>query len=99
VPFFGGIDIIANNAAIIRDGFIFKADALDWDAVIGNNLSTPFHVLAAATPVLRAQAKALRGGTASGWGGIVNIVSTRPPGFTATTARPPMPAPRQGCWA
>jgi NAD(P)-dependent dehydrogenase (short-subunit alcohol dehydrogenase family) len=76
VQCFGGIDIIANNAAIIRDGFIFKADALDWDAVIRNNLSTPFHVLAAATPVLRAQAKALRGGTPYGWGRIVNIVST-----------------------
>jgi NAD(P)-dependent dehydrogenase (short-subunit alcohol dehydrogenase family) len=73
---FGGIDIVVNNAAIIRDGFIFKADPLDWDAVIRNNLSTPFHVLAAATPVLRAQAKALRGGTPYGWGRIVNIVST-----------------------
>jgi NAD(P)-dependent dehydrogenase (short-subunit alcohol dehydrogenase family) len=41
VPCFGGIDIIVNNAAIIHDGFIFKADALDWGAVIGNNLSTP----------------------------------------------------------
>jgi NAD(P)-dependent dehydrogenase (short-subunit alcohol dehydrogenase family) len=69
---FGGIDIVVNNAAIIRDGFIFQAEPLDWDAVIGNNLSRPFHVLAAATPVLRAQAKALRGGTPYGWGRIVN---------------------------
>jgi NAD(P)-dependent dehydrogenase (short-subunit alcohol dehydrogenase family) len=73
---FGGIDIVVNNAAILRDGFIFKADALDYDAVIRNNLSTPFHVLAAATPVLRAQSKALRGGAPYGWGRIVNIVST-----------------------
>jgi NAD(P)-dependent dehydrogenase (short-subunit alcohol dehydrogenase family) len=73
---FGGLDIVVNNAAISRDGFIFKADALDWDAVIRNNLTAPFHVLAAATPVLRAQAKALRGGAPYGWGRIVNIVST-----------------------
>jgi NAD(P)-dependent dehydrogenase (short-subunit alcohol dehydrogenase family) len=73
---FGGLDIVVNNAAILRDGFIFKADALDWDAVIRNNLSAAFHVLAAAAPVLRAQTKALRGGTPYAWGRIVNIVST-----------------------
>ena len=73
---FGGLDIVVNNAAIIRDAFIFKADALAWDAVIRNNLSAPFHVLAAATPVMREQAKALRGGTPYRWGRIVNIVSS-----------------------
>jgi NAD(P)-dependent dehydrogenase (short-subunit alcohol dehydrogenase family) len=73
---FGGLDIVVNNAAILRDGFIFKADALDWDAVIRNNLSAAFHVLAAAAPVMRAQTKALRGGTPYAWGRIVNIVST-----------------------
>jgi len=73
---FGGLDIVVNNAAILRDGFIFKTDALDWDAVIRNNLSAAFHVLAAATPVMRAQTKALRGGTPYAWGRIINIVST-----------------------
>jgi NAD(P)-dependent dehydrogenase (short-subunit alcohol dehydrogenase family) len=73
---FGGLDIVVNNAAILRDGFIFKADALDWDAVIRNNLSAAFHVLAAAAPVMRAQTKALRGGTPYAWGRIINIVST-----------------------
>jgi NAD(P)-dependent dehydrogenase (short-subunit alcohol dehydrogenase family) len=73
---FGGIDIVVNNAAILRDAFIFKADPLDWDAVIRNNLSAPFHVLAAAAPVMRAQAKALRGGAPYAWGRVVNIVST-----------------------
>ena len=73
---FGGIDIVVNNAAIIRDAFIFKADPLAWDAVIRNNLSAPFHVLAAATPVMREQTKSKRGGGAYGWGRIVNIVST-----------------------
>jgi NAD(P)-dependent dehydrogenase (short-subunit alcohol dehydrogenase family) len=73
---FGGLDIIVNNAAIRRDGFLFSADALDWDAVIRNNLSAAFHLLAAAASILRAQAKALRGGTPYAWGRIVNIVST-----------------------
>jgi NAD(P)-dependent dehydrogenase (short-subunit alcohol dehydrogenase family) len=73
---FGGIDIVVNNAAILRDAFIFKADPLNWDAVIRTNLTAPFHVLAAATPVMREQTKALRGGTPYSWGRIVNIVST-----------------------
>jgi NAD(P)-dependent dehydrogenase (short-subunit alcohol dehydrogenase family) len=73
---FGGLDIVVNNAAILRDGFIFKADALDWDAVIRNNLSAAFHVLAAATPLMRAQTKTLRGGTPYAWGRIINVVST-----------------------
>jgi NAD(P)-dependent dehydrogenase (short-subunit alcohol dehydrogenase family) len=68
---FGGIDIVVNNAAILRDAFVFKADPEAWDAVIRTNLSAPFHVLAAATPLMRDQAKAGRGG-----GRIVNIVST-----------------------
>src|SRR5258705_6959895 len=72
---FGGLDIVVNNAAILRDAFIFRADPLAWDAVLRNNLSAPFHVLAAATPLLRDQLKAGRGGE-SGWGRIVNIVSS-----------------------
>lgn len=73
---FGGLDIVVNNAAIIRDAFIFKADPLAWDAVIRTNLSAPFHVLAAATPVMREQAKAERGSKPYAWGRIVNIVSS-----------------------
>jgi NAD(P)-dependent dehydrogenase (short-subunit alcohol dehydrogenase family) len=72
---FGGLDIVVNNAAILRDAFIFKADPLAWDAVLRNNLTAAFHILAAATPILRDQMKAGRGG-AAGWGRIVNIVST-----------------------
>ena len=39
VKTFGGIDIVVNNAAILRDAFVFRADPRDWDAVINNNLS------------------------------------------------------------
>jgi NAD(P)-dependent dehydrogenase (short-subunit alcohol dehydrogenase family) len=71
---FGGIDIVVNNAAILRDAFIFKAHTADFDTVIRNNLSVPFYLLAAATPFMRDQAKAGRGG--GKWGRIVNIVSS-----------------------
>jgi NAD(P)-dependent dehydrogenase (short-subunit alcohol dehydrogenase family) len=73
---FGGLDIVVNAAAILRDGFIFKAEPENWDAVLRTNLSAAFHVLAAATPVMREQAKANRGGNPYAWGRIVNIVST-----------------------
>ena len=68
---FSGLDIVVNGAAILRDHFIFKSDPEAWDAVIRTNLSAAYHVLAAATPVLREQAKGERR-----WGRIVNIVST-----------------------
>jgi NAD(P)-dependent dehydrogenase (short-subunit alcohol dehydrogenase family) len=68
---FGAIDIVVNNAAIIRDGFIFKSDPAAWDAVLRTNLTGAQRLLAAATPAMREQAKAGRAP-----GAIVNIVST-----------------------
>lgn len=73
---FGGVDIVVNNAAILRDAFVFKADPGNWDAVIRNNLSGPFYLTAAASAVMREQGKAGRGGGSYGWGRIVNIIST-----------------------
>jgi NAD(P)-dependent dehydrogenase (short-subunit alcohol dehydrogenase family) len=71
VEHFGALDLVVNNAAILRDGFIFKANPANWDAVLRTNLSAPFYVLAAATPHLREQAKAGRAP-----GRIVNITSS-----------------------
>lgn len=68
---FGRLDIVVNNAAILRDGFIFKAERASWDQVIATNLSGAFALLAAATPVMR---DAIKAGGAPGR--IVNIVST-----------------------
>jgi NAD(P)-dependent dehydrogenase (short-subunit alcohol dehydrogenase family) len=68
---FGGVDIVVNNAAIIRDAFIFKSDHAAWDAVLRTNLTGAQRLLAAATPAMRSQAKAGRAP-----GAIVNIVST-----------------------
>jgi NAD(P)-dependent dehydrogenase (short-subunit alcohol dehydrogenase family) len=76
VKSFGGIDIVVNNAAILRDAFVFRADPRDWDAVIRNNLSAPFYLINAATAVMREQGKSGRGGAAYDWGRIINIVSS-----------------------
>ena len=67
----GAIDVVVNNAAILRDAFIFKADRANWDRVIANNLSSAFTLLAAATPAMREQQKAGRAPAR-----IVNIVSS-----------------------
>jgi len=77
VETFGGVDLVVNNAAILRDAFVFKADAGDWDAVIRNNLSGPFYLTSAASAVMREQGKSGRGGPRGyAWGRIVNIVSS-----------------------
>jgi NAD(P)-dependent dehydrogenase (short-subunit alcohol dehydrogenase family) len=68
---FGAVDIIVNNAAILRDGFIFKSDPAAWDAVLRTNLTGAQRLLAAATPAMREQVK---NGRAAG--AIVNIVSS-----------------------
>lgn len=73
---FGGLDILVNNAAILRDAFVFKAAPLDWEAVIRTNLSAAFYLINAATPAMRQQAKDGRGSAPYDWGRIVNIVST-----------------------
>lgn len=67
----GALDIIVNNAAIIRDGFIFKSSRDAWDATIRTNLTGAYQLLSTAAPVLREQAK---NGRAPG--SIVNIAST-----------------------
>jgi NAD(P)-dependent dehydrogenase (short-subunit alcohol dehydrogenase family) len=77
VKSFGGIDIVVNNAAILRDAFVFRADPGDWDAVIRNNLSAAFYMINAASGVMRDQGKTGRGGKDGyDWGRIVNIVSS-----------------------
>lgn len=68
---FGAVDIVVNNAAILRDGFIFKSARDDWQRVLEVNLHAPFAVLAAATPVMRDQVKAGRPP-----GRIVNVISS-----------------------
>jgi NAD(P)-dependent dehydrogenase (short-subunit alcohol dehydrogenase family) len=68
---FGSVDLVVNNAAILRDSLIFKADPEAFEAVIRTNLTGAYRMLAAATPVMRDQQKSGRAP-----GAIVNIVST-----------------------
>ena len=72
----GRLDIVINNAAILRDHFIFKARPNDFEEVVRVNLAGYYYVLAAASPVFREQAKAGSHGESYHWGRVVNIVST-----------------------
>ncbi|PWT71562.1 MAG: 3-hydroxyacyl-CoA dehydrogenase [Proteobacteria bacterium] len=68
---FGAIDIVINNAAILRDAFIFKSNRGSFERVLRTNLIGAYAVLAAATPWMREAVKRERTP-----GRIVNIVST-----------------------
>jgi NAD(P)-dependent dehydrogenase (short-subunit alcohol dehydrogenase family) len=73
---FGGLDIIVNNAAILRDAFLFKGNRADFEAVVATDLTAAYDLLRAATPVFRENAKRQRGGEPYGWGRIITIGST-----------------------
>lgn len=68
---YGAIDMVVNNAAILRDAFIFKGERANFERVIATNLTGAFSLLAAATPAMREAAK---NGRAPGR--IVNMIST-----------------------
>ncbi len=61
----GSLDILVNNAGIQHTATIAAFPPERWDAVIGLNLSVPFHCMQAAIP----------GMVAAGWGRIINIAS------------------------
>jgi NAD(P)-dependent dehydrogenase (short-subunit alcohol dehydrogenase family) len=95
----GGVDLLVNNAAIIRDAFVFKGEPSDWDAVIHNNLNAAYYLINAATPVMREQHKAGRPkpGGGYGWGRIVNIGSTA--GFYGNLGQAAYGAAKAGLFA
>jgi len=63
---FGRIDIVVNNAGILRDRMIFNMSEEDWDAVINVHLKGSFACTRAAAPHMRQQKS----------GRIINITST-----------------------
>ena len=52
---FGRIDIVVNNAGILRDRMIFNMSEEEWDAVIAVHLKGAFACTRAAAPHMRAQ--------------------------------------------
>ncbi len=63
---FGRVDIIVNNAGILRDRMIFNMTEEEWDAVINTHLKGAFAVARAAAPHMRQQKS----------GRIINMTST-----------------------
>jgi len=63
---FGGIDIVVNNAGILRDRMIFNMTEEEWDAVISTHLKGTFAVTRAAAPHMRERK----------WGRFINMTST-----------------------
>lgn len=53
VKHFGGLDIVVNNAGVIRDRTLAKMTEDEWNAVIQTNLTGVFHVSRAAAAHLR----------------------------------------------
>jgi NAD(P)-dependent dehydrogenase (short-subunit alcohol dehydrogenase family) len=67
-------DILIHAAAILRDGFVFKADPFDFDAVLRTSLHGGFYLTRAAADRMRTQAKDAGGQWPSGR--IVHLIST-----------------------
>ncbi len=52
---FGRIDVVVNNAGILRDRMIFNMTEEEWDAVIDTHLKGTFAVTRAAAPYMKEQ--------------------------------------------
>ncbi len=63
---FGRLDIVVNNAGILRDRMIFNMTEEEWDGVINTHLKGCFSVTRAAVPHMRERK----------WGRIINMTST-----------------------
>jgi NAD(P)-dependent dehydrogenase (short-subunit alcohol dehydrogenase family) len=55
VDSFGRIDVVVNNAGILRDRFFFNMPVEDWRAVIDVHLNGSFYVSRAAAPYFKSQ--------------------------------------------
>jgi NAD(P)-dependent dehydrogenase (short-subunit alcohol dehydrogenase family) len=66
VDHFGRVDIVVNNAGIVRDRMIFNMTEEEWDAVIAVHLKGSFAVTRAVAPRFREQR----------WGRFINMTST-----------------------
>lgn len=60
VQTFGGLDIVVNNAGILRDAFLAGMTKEQWDAVVAVHMTGHFHVLRHAAEYWKAEHKAGR---------------------------------------
>ncbi len=61
----GRIDVLVNNAGVLRDTVLWKLTDEDWDTVIGVHLDGTFRCTRAVVPTMRQQ----------GYGRIINVTS------------------------
>ena len=61
----GRVDVVVNNAGILRDRVVWKLTDDDWQAVLGVHLTGTFNLTRAVVPAMRA----------AGYGRIVNVTS------------------------
>ena len=62
---FGRIDVLVNNAGLVKDRTILKMEEADWDLVLDVTLKGAFHCCRAVLPAMHER----------GWGRIINISS------------------------
>ena len=80
----GGCDILVNNAGIQHVAPIEDFPIDKWNAILAINLSSAFHITAAALPGMKAK----------GWGRIINIASAH--GLTASPFKSAYVAAKHG---
>jgi NAD(P)-dependent dehydrogenase (short-subunit alcohol dehydrogenase family) len=66
VDTWGQIDIVVNNAGIVRDRTLLKMEESDFDAVVGTHMKGTFNVVRHAAPFMKE----------AGYGRIINITSS-----------------------
>ena len=81
---FGTVDILVNNAGIQHVARVEEFPVEKWDAILAINLSSAFHTIRSAVPVMRR----------AGWGRIVNIASAH--GLTASPFKSAYVAAKHG---
>ena len=66
IEHFGRIDVLVNNAGVLRPTPVFELEEEEWDMVVNGNLKSTYLCSRAVLPAMRDQ----------GWGRIVNFSST-----------------------